>query len=187
MHGDGHISGNGVAGSDGIPAGDRLDCTGQRLKRAVQCHLSGLPHVEGSSVLSGEGDGQCHGAVVADGGDGLPLTDLVPLFDIQCVQRTGGICLDYLVFRRALIAALGLRQGDLRLFDVGGGVLAVNLIEHAVLFHHIALLKVGREDLAFDQGGHSIGIGGLEGTAAGKRVGNGPWGDLFLCVGDCRR
>ena len=78
MHGDGHISGNGVAGSDGIPAGDRLDCTGQRLKRAVQCHLSGLPHVEGSSVLSGEGDGQCHGAVVADGGDGLPLTDLVP-------------------------------------------------------------------------------------------------------------
>ena len=187
LHGDGYLPGYGIACAHHLAAGDCLYCPAQCLKGAVQRHLRGLAHIERSGVLGGEWDSQRHGAVVTDSGDGLSLADLIPLFYLQGIQCTGGICLDRLILRRALIAALGLIQRDLRLFDVSGCVITVDLIEYGIRLYGFALLKISGEYLPFDKGGHGIGIGRLEGPAAGERVGDCALGDTFFRVADCRR
>ena len=86
-----------------------------------------------------------------------------------------------------VVAALGLVQRDLRLLQRVGGVGGVDGVENGALLHLIPLLKGGGEDAALDEGGHRVGVGRLQGAAAGDGGGDVHAGDLRRGIGGSRR
>ena len=70
------------------------------------------------------------------------------------------------------LSVLGLLQGDAGLFQIGGGVRAVDGVEHIALFHLIALFKAAGEDLAVHQRLDGICIGRVQRAGAAQGVGD---------------
>ena len=136
-----------------------------------------VSHIEILGVVRREGDRELHHVGIADGGHLLSGVDLVPHLHIQGVDSPSHVGGDRQVIQAlqgAVVVALGLADGDLGLlqgvFCVGG----VDGVEDRVLFHLVSLLKVGGEDGPLQQGGDRVGVGRLQGPAAGDGGGDGP-------------
>ena len=175
LHVNGHRPNNDIAGTHGIRAGNFTDGSGERLKRGVQSDGCTLSHIEGGRFINREVDLQTHGLCIPDRGYGFPCRHIVPNLYINRVYLTsyrGGDDQILLAFQLIVVAALGLAQGDLRLLQRVGRVGAVNGIQHGALLHLIALLKIGGENAALDQGRHRVGVRRLQGPAAGDGGGD---------------
>ena len=73
--------------------------------------------------------------------------------------------------RGAVIGQLGLLDGQLGLLQSGGGAARVDAVEQLPLFHPVAVLEGGLQDLAGDQRSHLIGLNGRYGAGAVHRDG----------------
>ena len=161
-----------VAGAQLVGAGDGGDGAFQRLKGAVQHHVGALAHREVGGVGCREQQVQQHLGAVADDRHLLAAGHLVALCDLETADRTVHLCADILEVYGLVVAALCLLQGDAGLFQIGGGVRAVDGVEHIALFHLIALFKVAGEDLAVHQRLDGICIGRVQRAGAAQGVGD---------------
>ena len=75
-----------------------------------------------------------------------PEVDLVSLFHLQHTDRAGRFGPYILPVHDLLIVALGLFQGNLGFFYIGGSIGTVHCIQNRALLHHIAFLKISRQD-----------------------------------------
>ena len=82
--------------------------------------------------------------------------------------------MDELAVYGLVVAALGLLEGDLRFFQVGGSVGAVDGVEDRALFHGVALFKISGEHFAVHQRFHGVSIGRVQGAGAAEGVGDIP-------------
>ena len=167
-----HGTGQHIAGAQGIGTGDREHPAGDLLKCTIQGHQSILSDPEIGCIDCGEQQTQQHGGAVPDDRHFLAGGDLVSLFHLQHTDRAGRFGPHILPVHDLLIVALGLFQGDLGFFYIGGSIGTVHCIQNRALLHHIAFLKISRQDLAVHQRGDRIGLGRFQGAHAAQGVGN---------------
>ena len=116
-----------------------------------------------------EGHGQLHGVAVADLGQQSAGIDLVAAVDVQLghTARNGGLRLETVeIIHNACIGKIGIAQGDLGLLDGALGIRTVDLIKQGILFHIVALFKIGGQNISLHQTDDVIGIGRQQGAAA---------------------